>query len=138
MSHGNARTAVHGRKLIVARHAAGWKQAHLATAMGISRKRVRTWITRYAAEGEAGLVDRSSRPHTSPTRTPVQVEDRIIELRSCERRGPAQVCASSVSAASPRLYPRHSVKTVISGKAMPKQAKMMCQPSDSAICIRAG
>src|SRR3954451_6152222 len=56
--------------------------------MGISRKCVRTWITRYAAEGTAGLLDRSSRPHTSPTRTPVQVEDRIIELRDRERCGP--------------------------------------------------
>ena len=57
--------------------------------MGISRKCVNTWITRFAAEGEAGLADRSSRPHTTPTRTPVQVEDRIVELRSRERRGPA-------------------------------------------------
>ena len=88
MSHGNARTTVHGRKLIVARHRAGWRQAHIAAAMGISRKCVRTWITRYAAEGEAGLVDRSSRPHTSPTRTPAEVEDRIVELRKQERRGP--------------------------------------------------
>ncbi|WP_051144288.1 IS481 family transposase [Modestobacter italicus] len=88
MSHGNARLTVHGRKLIVDRHAAGWKQAHIAAAMGISRKCVKTWITRYDAEGEAGLADRSSRPHTTPTRTPVQVEDRIIELRGRERRGP--------------------------------------------------
>jgi transposase InsO family protein len=49
---------------------------------------VRTWITRYAAEGEAGLADRSSRPHTSPTRTSAAVEDRIVELRRRERRGP--------------------------------------------------
>ncbi len=69
MSHGNARTTVHGRKLIVELHAAGWKQAHIAAAMGVSRKCVRTWIARYDAEGEAGLADRSSRPHTSPTRT---------------------------------------------------------------------
>jgi transposase InsO family protein len=88
VSHGNARLTVHGRKLIVERHAAGWKQAHIAAAMGISRKCVRTWITRHAAEGAAGLEDRSSRPNTSPTRTPVQVEDRIIELRTRERRGP--------------------------------------------------
>ena len=91
MSHGNARTTIHGRKLIVERHAAGWKQAHIAAAMGISRKCVRTWITRYAAEGEGGLVDRSSRPHTSPTRTPAEVEDGIVELRSRERRGPAWI-----------------------------------------------
>ncbi len=89
MSHGNARTTVHGRKLIVERHAAGWRQAHIAAAMGISRKCVRTWITRYAAEGGAGLADRSSRPHTSPTRTPAEVEDRIVAVRTRERRGPA-------------------------------------------------
>ena len=95
MAHGNARTTVHGRRLIVARHAAGWRQAHIAAAMGISGKCVRTWITRYQAEGEDGLIDRSSRPHTSPTRTPTAVEDRIIELRSRERRGPAWLGAEN-------------------------------------------
>jgi hypothetical protein len=66
VSHGNARTTVHGRRLIVERHQAGWAQAHIAAAMGISRKCVKTWITRYNVEGEAGLEDRSSRPLTSP------------------------------------------------------------------------
>jgi transposase InsO family protein len=94
VSHGNARTTVHGRRLIVARHQAGWRQAHIAAAMGISRKCVRTWFTRYEAEGEAGLADRSSRPHTSPTRTPAEVEDRIIELRRRQRRGPAWLGAA--------------------------------------------
>jgi helix-turn-helix protein len=93
VAHANARTTVHGRKLIVARYLAGWRQAHIAAAMGISRKCVRTWITRYAAEGEAGLVDRSSRPHTSPRRTSVELEDRIVELRRRERRGPAWIGA---------------------------------------------
>ena len=91
--HADARTTVHGRKLIVARYLAGWRQAHIAAAMGISRKCVRTWITRYKAEGEAGLVDRSSRPHTSPRRTSVELEDRIVELRRRERRGPAWIGA---------------------------------------------
>ena len=40
--------------LIVERHRAGWAQAHIAKAMGISRKCVKTWVDRYAAEGEAG------------------------------------------------------------------------------------
>ncbi|SNS32895.1 Transposase [Geodermatophilus pulveris] len=93
MSHGNARLTVHGRKLIVAHHRAGWQQAHIAAAMGISRKCVRTWIGRYEAEGEAGLADRSSRPHTSPRRTAAEVEDRIVELRRRERRGPAWIGA---------------------------------------------
>ena len=93
MAHRNARTTIHGRQLIVARHRAGWAQAHIAAAMGISRKCVRTWITRFQAEGEAGLVDRSSRPHTSPRRTAAALEDRIVELRGRERRGPAWIGA---------------------------------------------
>ena len=93
MSHANARTTVRGRKLIVDRYRAGWRQAHIAAAMGISRKCVRTWITRYENEGEAGLADRSSRPHTSPRRTPAETEDRIVELRDRERRGPAVIGA---------------------------------------------
>ena len=40
------------------------------------------------AEGEAGLHDRSSRPHSCPTRTSTEVEHRIVELRRRERRGP--------------------------------------------------
>ena len=91
--HGNARTTVHGRKLIVARYRAGWKKAHIAAAMGLSRKCVRTWIVRYETEGAAGLVDRSSRPRTSPSRTSTEVEDRIVELRGRERRGPAWIGA---------------------------------------------
>jgi hypothetical protein len=37
------------------------------------------WVHRYLAEGEAGLQDRSSRPRTSPARTPAEVEARVIE-----------------------------------------------------------
>ena len=55
--------------------------------MGISRKCVKTWLDRYAAEGEAGLEDRSSRPHSMPTRTPAVVEARIVAVRRAERRG---------------------------------------------------
>ena len=87
MPHGNARTSPYGRLLIVQRHQAGWPQAHIAKAMGISRKCVKTWVDRYAAEGEAGLVDRSSRPHSMPTRTSPGVEARVVELRRRERHG---------------------------------------------------
>lgn len=87
MSHRNARTTVHGRSLIVARHQQGWPQAHIAAAMGVSRKCVKTWIDRYAAEGESGLRDRSSRPHTMPTRTAPEVENRILAARRTDRQG---------------------------------------------------
>ncbi|MCC3270092.1 helix-turn-helix domain-containing protein, partial [Arthrobacter sp. zg-Y809] len=47
MSHSSARLTVYGRLLIVHRHQSGWKQAHIAAAMGVSRKCVKTWIDRY-------------------------------------------------------------------------------------------
>jgi transposase InsO family protein len=93
VSHANARTTVLGRLLIIERHRAGWPQAHIAAAMGISRKCVKTWIDRYAAEGEVGLETRSSRPHTMPTRTPPEVEQRIVDLRERERHGPDRIGA---------------------------------------------
>jgi transposase len=88
VSHGNARTTFYGRMLMVGRFSEGWSKAHIAAAMGISRKCVRTWIARHDAEGEIGLHNRSSRPHAMPTRTPVVVEDRIVALRRVQRCGP--------------------------------------------------
>ena len=93
VSHGNARLTVHGRLLIVQRHRAGWPKAHIAAAMGVSRKCVRIWIDRFEIEGEAGLRDRSSRPHRTPTKTPVEVEAQVLELRERERRGPEWIGA---------------------------------------------
>jgi len=93
VSHRNARTTFHGRLLIVQRHGAGWKQAHIAKAMGISRKCVKKWIDRHAAEGEAGLADRSSRPRSCPNRTSAEVESQIVELRRRARRGPDWLAA---------------------------------------------
>jgi transposase InsO family protein len=117
VAHRNARTTVHGRKLIVARHRAGWGQAHIAAAMGISRKCVRTWITRYATEGEAGLVDRSSRPHTSPTRTSAEAEDRIVATRRRERRGPAWIGAELG-------VPARTVSRVLARRGQPRLAAL--------------
>ena len=88
MSHGSARLTVHGRRLIVQRHQSGWKQAHIAAAMGVSRKCVKTWIDRYADEGEAGLLTRSSRPHTMPAKTCAEVEQKVLAARAEQRQGP--------------------------------------------------
>ena len=93
MSHGSARTTFHGRVLIVQRHRAGWAQAHIAAAMGVSRKCVKTWLDRFAAEGLPGLHDRSSRPHSMPTRTDSATEAAIVELRTRERIGPDEIAA---------------------------------------------
>ena len=37
------------------------------------------------------MTDRSSRPHTSPRRTPTRIERRIIKVRILRRWGPARI-----------------------------------------------
>ena len=88
---------------MVQRYQDGWAKAHIAEAMGISRKCVHTWISRFEADGEAGLADRPSRPHTTPTRTARSVENQIVAWRTRHRCGPDEigdklgVCARTVS-----------------------------------------
>ncbi|WP_457109384.1 IS481 family transposase [Marmoricola sp. URHA0025 HA25] len=117
MSHSSARTTFQGRLLIVQRHRAGWPQAHIAAAMGVSRKCVKTWLDRFAAEGESGLRDRSSRPHRSPTRTSPAVEAAIVEVRHRERRGPDWIGAELG-------VPARTVSRVLARHQVPKLAAL--------------
>src|SRR6516165_10662685 len=87
--HDNARTTPHSRMLMVQRLAGGWSIATVAAAQGVTPKTVRKWRDRYAAEGAAGLADRSSRPHRSPRRLAQQAQDAIIALRRDQLSGPA-------------------------------------------------
>ena len=87
MAHRNARLTVHGRRLLVERVQAGMPVAHVAKAMGVSRQCAHRWVARFAAEGDAGLNDRSSRPHLSPTRTSPAIEERVLDARRENRRG---------------------------------------------------
>ncbi|HSP02321.1 MAG TPA: IS481 family transposase [Acidimicrobiales bacterium] len=88
MSHRNARLTVHGRRLLVSRvRQQGMPVAHVAKAMGVSRKCAYHWLRRFDLEGDAGLHDRSSRPHRMPTRTPPEVEARVVAARAEHRRG---------------------------------------------------
>ena len=88
MSHRNARLTVRGRQLLVERVCdQGWAIAHAAKAQGVSRQCAHRWINRFREEGEAGLRDRSSRPHHRPSQTPVEVEEAIVAMRREQRRG---------------------------------------------------
>ncbi|WP_313751049.1 IS481 family transposase [Streptomyces parvus] len=91
MSHRNARLTVHGRRILVARVLAGRPVAHVAAEMGISRPTAHKWVRRWKSEGDAGLVDRSSRPCRTPHRTPAAVEDRVCDLRRTRKLGPARI-----------------------------------------------
>lgn len=50
MTHANARLTPQGRRLIVERARAGWRQTHIDAAMGVSRRCVKRWIEHYNTE----------------------------------------------------------------------------------------
>jgi transposase InsO family protein len=80
--HGNARTCLHGRRLIVERVLAqGWTLAAAAEAAGVSVRTVSKWLARFRAEGGEGLLDRSSAPSVVPARTPEERVELIAALR---------------------------------------------------------
>ena len=65
-------------------------------AAGVSRQTARKWIRRFLEEGEAGLLDRSSRPHRSPRKLPLSREELAIRLRR-QHRLTAQALAELTS-----------------------------------------
>lgn len=79
--HPNARTTPHSRALLVERVRSGWTRAEAAEAADISVRTVDKWLRRFQQHGHAGLLDRSSRPHNSPTGTHQRIVRRIRQLR---------------------------------------------------------
>lgn len=79
--HKNARTTMYSRAELVRRVREGQAPRAVATALGVDVKTVKKWVARFAAEGSAGLADRSSRPHRLNNPTTGEVCARILELR---------------------------------------------------------
>ncbi|SEK74257.1 IS481 family transposase [Rhodococcus maanshanensis] len=92
MSHANAFLSPRGRlalaRLVVAD---GWSLRRAAERFQCSPSTTKKWADRYRAAGEAGMVDRSSRPHSCPHQTPTRTERRIIGLRFTRRWGPHRI-----------------------------------------------
>ncbi|MGA9581725.1 MAG: IS481 family transposase [Allosphingosinicella sp.] len=80
--HKNARLTPHSRDELVRRVLVERQSPmSVATDMGVSIRTVHKWVTRYRAEGEPGLADRSSRPHRLRRPTPPATIERIEALR---------------------------------------------------------
>jgi transposase InsO family protein len=69
----------------------GWTLRRAAERFQVSPTTAQRWAARYRELGEAGMTDRSSRPHHSPSRTPTRTERRIIKVRVLRRWGPARI-----------------------------------------------
>ena len=88
MSHRNAPLTPQGRLLLCRRIETGTPIAHVASAMGISRRCASKWWQRYLELGVDGLHDRSSRPLRSPRRVSERLEAKICRRRRTEKVGP--------------------------------------------------
>ena len=91
MLHRNARLTVHARLEMVLEVESGWPQAEMARQFRVSRATVQKYVRRYREEGEAGLIDRSSRPHSSPRRTPPRLVKAVRKLRRKRSWGPDRI-----------------------------------------------
>src|SRR6187431_433665 len=69
----------------------GWSPARAAERYDVSWRTANKWAARYRAGGEAGMADRTSRPHHQPHRTPAPVVRKIVHLRRKRRWGPAPI-----------------------------------------------
>ena len=109
--HANAPLTPEGRLRMCRRIESGYTIAATAEAMNVSRQVASKWWNRYLEEGEAGLEDRSSRPHSCPRQTPARVERRIVALRQSRKLGPARLAGIVDVPASTvhRVLVRHGV-----------------------------
>jgi transposase InsO family protein len=85
--HANARSCPKSRQEMVRRFLAGKSRECLAAEFAVSTRTVSKWVARYRAEGELGLLDRSSAPHHVRRTDPGRVEA-IQALRRLRFTGP--------------------------------------------------
>jgi transposase InsO family protein len=130
--HGNARTCLHSRLLIVRRVLdQGWTVAAAAEAAGVSERTAAKWLARYRSEGRDGLGDRSSAPHRIPCRTPAE-RVRVIELLRRLRMTAAEI-------AEVLRMPLSTVSLVLKRIGLGKRSRLEpFEPANRYECARAG
>ena len=101
--HANAKLGPKGRLVICRRVIEqGWSLTEAAEAAGVSERTAGKWTRRYRAEGEAGLLDRSSAPRRVHNATPPERVEAIAALRHLRMTGPeiAEVLGMATSTVS--------------------------------------
>ena len=89
MAHANARLTVYSRLALVERVLIeGWPASEVARHFQVSCSTAYKWVRRYRTEGDAGLLDRSSRPHRRPRALDQTAIEAILAARRYRRYGP--------------------------------------------------
>jgi transposase InsO family protein len=101
--HANAALSLNKRRMLCRRVVEeDWTVTKAAEAAEVSVRCARKWVARYRAEGDAGLVDRSSAPGTVANRTDERRVEAIAALRRLRFSGPeiAELLDMAVSTVS--------------------------------------
>ena len=69
----------------------GWPLRRAAERFQVSPTTAARWAGRYRQLGAAGMVDRSSRPHSSPRQSTAGQVQQVLALRSTRGWGPARI-----------------------------------------------
>ena len=107
--HANAALSLNRRRLLCRRVVdERWTLTKAAEAAEVSVRCARKWVGRYRAEGELGLLDRSSAPGSIPHRTEEERVQAIAALRRLRFTGPEiaetlQMALSTVSGILTRI-----------------------------------
>jgi transposase InsO family protein len=102
MAHANAWLGPAGRRELVRLICElGWPERRAAECLSVSpataHRWKRRWLTASAQERRSGAwaLDRSSRPHRSPTRTPAHIEARVCAARERTGWGPRLIAGET-------------------------------------------
>src|SRR5262249_10325472 len=101
--HANAALSLKGRRQLCRRVVEqDWTLTQAAGAAEVSVRCARKWVGRYHADGELGLLDRSSTPSSIPHRTSEERVQAIAALRRLRFTGPeiAEVLGMALSTVS--------------------------------------
>lgn len=85
----------------------------LCRRFGVSAPTAYKWLERFGAEGPAGLVDRSRRPHRSPRRTTPAIEALLIDERDRYPARGGRKLRRQLANAGHQLLPAASTVTAI-------------------------
>ena len=120
MGHNNPPLTMRG-KLILSRRVVVDNRpvAHVAKELGISRQCAHRWVRRYREAGEAGLIERSSRPKSTPTKTRPSQEAAVLKARRELRAGPLRIAAATA-------VPARTVSRILARNNVPPLA--WCDP----------
>jgi transposase len=74
-----AMNRVEARRCLIETYQRTENYSETARRWNTSRHVVRRWVRRYQKLGDAGLEDRSRRPHHSPRQTPAEIEQQVLD-----------------------------------------------------------